>query len=491
MLDVSVGRLRPGLWRWSPGAGLILGVSILVLASRLGEWPWFAVLGVPLVAVAMVRPKAGLYLLAVSLPLGMELNVGTISSAGGERVAYATITSLDLPISLTAYDLVLASTWLGWIFRGLLQKDLSVRLDGVAKLALAFWCVVFGGVLLFGHTLEGNQMRISVIYSIKLLEVFSIYILGRTLLGAEESRMVAVALLSAGLVAAAMGVYANFAGTFQVLGLRIQDRLNFYGYFALVAPLALTFVFQRERLGFLRALCWLLIAAAVAVTVWNGKATIVLGVGAALLCTLVLLRRWLWALALPAGVVALALALPFVRESATRYAAVYGVEAPPNSMPLGAISSPRFAEEAALLRETPLGAVHVDYSTADRAQKLLASLREVPKVWWRGVGFWSAIYRLGFDPHNFFVRLVLETGVVGLLLFLMLLRAVWREARQGIRLLAPPHGRALAVALAAGTVGLVAMSIAGDSFYLFQLMGSYWLVAAAVGAVRAKKQQPL
>lgn len=109
---------------------------------------------------------------------------------------------------------------------------------------------------------------------------------------------------------------------------------------------------------------------------------------------------------------------------------------------------------------------------------------ELIRTGFLGVGLYGFHYL-----DNYYVRALVETGPVGLGLFLWFLAAVliwlWRayERAQDESL------RALALALYGATIGLLGvMSLATDSFLVHRVMGLYWvLLATVVAAHRAQR----
>ncbi len=80
---------------------------------------------------------------------------------------------------------------------------------------------------------------------------------------------------------------------------------------------------------------------------------------------------------------------------------------------------------------------------------------------------------------------LVETGIVGLGVFLALLAASLRVGMSAYRVLREPEDRALALGLVAGTVGLLAYTGGANSFIIVRIMEPYWFFAAAVIALPA------
>lgn len=88
-------------------------------------------------------------------------------------------------------------------------------------------------------------------------------------------------------------------------------------------------------------------------------------------------------------------------------------------------------------------------------------------------------------PHNDFIRVYVETGIVGLLAYLWLLVTLFREAVRAYRRSPPGLPRGLAVAFLATFSGLVVMSIAAN--VISQLVILWYFAAIVVLALAASR----
>jgi O-antigen ligase len=102
-----------------------------------------------------------------------------------------------------------------------------------------------------------------------------------------------------------------------------------------------------------------------------------------------------------------------------------------------------------------------------------------------GTGFQTYAYmgRVGGfrDTHNYYVKVMLETGAIGLLIFLFVL---WRMFALGYRLFRragdDPLLSALGLGFAALMVGTIFTNLFGDRWSYFQVDGWMWLLMGAV-----------
>jgi hypothetical protein len=122
-----------------------------------------------------------------------------------------------------------------------------------------------------------------------------------------------------------------------------------------------------------------------------------------------------------------------------------------------------------------LGKVGLDPSTSARILSLQQALKgwtQRPILGWGVTGF-------GFMDAQY-ARVLVETGIVGLAVFLWLVAAVLRAARAAHRQLTDPLDRGLAMGFIAGTIGLLAHAIGSNTFTIIRIMEPFWLVAGIV-----------
>jgi O-antigen ligase len=122
-----------------------------------------------------------------------------------------------------------------------------------------------------------------------------------------------------------------------------------------------------------------------------------------------------------------------------------------------------------------VGGVAIDTSTSERLTSWKEALEDSLRspLWGFGVtgyGFLDAQYP----------RILVETGFIGLLLFGLLIRAVFREAFRVLRRSREPLYRGLAMGLIAGLVGILVHGVGANSFIIVRLMEPFWLVVGLV-----------
>jgi len=102
-----------------------------------------------------------------------------------------------------------------------------------------------------------------------------------------------------------------------------------------------------------------------------------------------------------------------------------------------------------------------------------------------GTGFDSYRYmhRVGSleDTHNFYLKVCLEEGAVGLFLFIILLLGMVRQGYVLSRSASDPFLSSLGVGFAACMVGSAVANIFGDRWTYQQIVAYWWILLAMVG----------
>lgn len=120
-------------------------------------------------------------------------------------------------------------------------------------------------------------------------------------------------------------------------------------------------------------------------------------------------------------------------------------------------------------QQVTIGNVRLDTSTSARLMS-----------WKIGIRDWSKHPVMGYGVTGYrfmdaqFLRVLLETGVVGLTAFIYLLYSIFKLALSNARELKTPYFKGLAKGVFAGYIGLLFHAIGSNSFIIVRIMEPFW-----------------
>lgn len=103
-----------------------------------------------------------------------------------------------------------------------------------------------------------------------------------------------------------------------------------------------------------------------------------------------------------------------------------------------------------------------------------------------GIGFRQVQFQLDHDPHNAFVLIASEMGVVGILIFIWLILSVMGL---GFRLMGTEYNN-LAVGTVGMMVGFVVVNCFYSNFFRDNVIGSFWIILGLLAAANSLIQNP-
>jgi len=130
-----------------------------------------------------------------------------------------------------------------------------------------------------------------------------------------------------------------------------------------------------------------------------------------------------------------------------------------------------------------------DTSTSYRVSIWMGTLAMLKDFWFSGVGPGEAAFNLIYPhyaynavvaqhSHNLFLQLLCDTGIMGLMAFLMILYHYFKHTFAAMRRFKKGEVRVFAAAGIAGVTGFLAQSMADYTFYNYRVMLMFWAVIA-------------
>ncbi len=131
-----------------------------------------------------------------------------------------------------------------------------------------------------------------------------------------------------------------------------------------------------------------------------------------------------------------------------------------------------------------VGNMRLDTSTSARIIGLKSILQDWPKHPILGYG----ITGYGFIDAQL-PRVLIETGLVGLIAFLYLLYSIFRLAINRLKTAKSPYFKGLAIGFLAGYVGLLFHSLGANTFIIVRIMEPFWFFAGIIAVLPMLEKQ--
>jgi hypothetical protein len=397
--------------------------------------------------VVFVKTEFGLYLVIFSMLLSPKIATGIGGLAEGRQVV------------IRAEDVVLIVVAFSWLAKTAVNKELGLTLKTPLNRPIMGYVTVTIIATLLGYVTGTVEGLGGFFYILKYVEYFVVYYMVANNLGDRPRawRLVGAAFLTAAIVSvigaaqipSGQRVSAPFEGTegepntfggYLVLMMavvggialetqRLRVRLT---CLALLALMALPFLYTLSRASFL-AIPFVLIA----LGYLSSRRRTLVGVS-----LLLLVATPLIGVALPRPVV-------------NRILYTFEPEAGQATIKLGKVA--------------------FDPSTSAR----LISMQQALKAWTRRPILGYGVTGAGFMDAQY-ARTLVETGVIGLAVFLWLVWSALKSSLGSFRELRDPEERGLALGFFAGAIGLLVHAIGANTFIIVRIMEPFWFFAAVV-----------
>ena len=122
-----------------------------------------------------------------------------------------------------------------------------------------------------------------------------------------------------------------------------------------------------------------------------------------------------------------------------------------------------------------IGEIHLDTSTSAR----IASLKEIMRDWPK-----KPIFGYGITGYQFldsqYPKVLIETGIVGLIAFVYLLYSIFRLAIKNLIEVKSPYFKGLSVGFLAGFIGLLFHALGANTFIIVRIMEPFWFFAGII-----------
>ncbi|MGA1791014.1 MAG: O-antigen ligase family protein [bacterium] len=138
--------------------------------------------------------------------------------------------------------------------------------------------------------------------------------------------------------------------------------------------------------------------------------------------------------------------------------------------------SDTFVHQRTSWRQESILGQNLDQSTSARISDWKKGLRD-----WLQNHF---IFGYGVTGYSFmdaqFIRIAVETGIIGLIAFILLLKAIFKNAWHSYRKVHSPFFKGLSLGYLAGFVGLLVHCIGTNTFIIVRIMEPFWFLTGMV-----------
>lgn len=437
-----------------PQIALVLALAtaggLIVAQTTIGLSLGAALLLIALIA-SFLNTELALHIILLSMLLSPEIVVGGV---GGVSIGKPG-TKGDVLV-LRMEDLVLVAVALAWFARTAIFKELGlIRKTPLNRVILAYVVSLVLATLL--GVLLGNVRPVrGFFFTLKYVEYFVVYFMAVNYIQEERQvwRLLATAFLTCA-ISAVIGIAQIPSG--ERVGAPFEGKFGepntFGGYLVFMLALILGQALSASTMP--SGLGWLAFSGLVMLPLLYTLSRSSWLAAIPMLLTLIILSRRRLFLMMGLGVLVILGPLAFPKQVVDRY---------------------NYTLNAKVDRgEYSIGGARFDTSTSDRFDS-----------WKAGLKGWTDRPLFGFGVTGFafmdaqFVRVLVETGLVGLVAFLWLLWRVGSVAWDVHRRVAGTRFEGLTLGYLAGLVAMITHGIGANTFIIVRIMEPFWFMTAII-----------
>ncbi len=404
--------------------------------------------------LAFSYTELALYLLVFSMLLSPEFAVGAAGGGGGLEAGRAVVVRLD--------DVLLVILALAWFARTAVYKELGLTLKTELNRPIYAYIIICAASTILGILWGNVRLKLGFFYVVRYIEYFVIYFMTVNYIQTEKQikRLIVFAFIAAGLIAiygmmqipAGTRVSAPFEG-------ESGEPNTLGGYLVFMLSLTLGVLLKGKRPGRVIALLMYSLILLIPLIFTGSRAS--------------------WLALIPMVIVFFILSerkktiLAFVLV-----AAILGpLFLPSNVIQRITYTWGQSTREAGLAERTrvSMGGMKLDTSASAR----LRSWREGIEGWKRHPIFGWGVTGFKFMDAQY-IRALVETGALGLFIFLWLLRGYYRVGMRSHRLIREGTLGGITMGYVAGVFVLAMHSIGSNTFIILRIMEPFMLFTGIV-----------
>jgi O-antigen ligase len=407
--------------------------------------------------VSFVKIEWGLYILIFSMLLSPEITIGETAGA-----------SLGRGLTLRLEDFLLVVIGISWFAKNAVNKEIGLFLRTPLNKAIFFYvitCLVSTG---FGIMSGRVGAKTGSLYVLKYVEYFIVYFMVvNHLKSTEQIKRFVFCLLLTCFITSIIGILQIPAGgrVSAPFEGEIGEPNTFGGYLLFLGAIIAGLLLKAEK-GRSKQLFILMICAIIPPFLFTQSRASYLGLIVTCFVIGMLTRHRIIIL----GFITIALLLsPFFLPREVKDRILFTFTQPEES------------------GQVHIGRLHLDTSTSAR----IASLKQVMEDWPK-----KPVFGFGVTGHKFldsqYPRVLIETGIIGLIAFLYLLYTILKLAISRMKEAKTPYFKGLAIGFFAGYIGLLFHALGANTFIIVRIMEPFWFftgIIAVLPALEPKTQE--
>ena len=451
------GRLQTSLTDSAPLIAFVLLLTLAggyLVAQTSAGISLGAVLAVIVLFIAFLNPELALHIILLSMLLSPEIVVGGV---GGISIGKPEVKGDALVLRME--DLLLCAVGVAWIARVAIFKELGLVRRSPLNPAIIAYCFSLIIATLLGVFMGRVAPLTGFFFTLKYVEYFVVYFVTLNYVrdAAQLRRLLTTAFVTCA-IAAVMGIAQIPSG--ERVGAPFEGKFGepntFGGYLVFMLALILGQMLTAPTLPALVG--WSAFAGLVTLPLLYTLSRSSWIAGIPMLLTLVLLSRRRLLLMSLLGAVMILGPLAFPKQVVDRY-------------------NYTFHEKVD----------RGDYSVAGRRLDLSTSARF--DSWKQGFTGWTKSPFFGYGVTGFsfmdaqYIRVLVETGLVGLSAFLWLLWCTLRVAWDSHRRAAGTLREGLSLGYLAGLAAIATHALGANTFIIVRIMEPFWFITAVIVAL--------
>jgi hypothetical protein len=394
---------------------------------------------------AFINIDWGLYILIFSMLLSPEITIGETAGA-----------SLGRGVTLRFEDFLLIVIGLSWFAKNAVHKELGLFLKTPLNKAIFFY--ILSCLVSTGFGVLGNRVGFTtgLLFVLKYIEYFIVFfMIVNHVKSAEQIKRLVYCLLLTCLITSVFGILqipggARVSAPFEGEG---GEPNTLGGYLLFIGAIAGGLSIKTENSKLKHALI-LLILIMIPPFLFTQSRSSYLGLMPVCLILGLLTKRKI----IFVGILAVVFVLsPLILPSQVKNRILYTFS------------------QTAESGQVKVGGMHLDTSTSAR----LVSLKQIMADWPKHPLLGYGVTGYGFIDSQF-PRVLIETGILGLLSFFYLLYSIFRIAIKNLKEVKGSYFKGLAVGFFAGFIGLLFHALGANTFIIVRIMEPFWFFAGII-----------